>query len=115
MALASLRAGSATPEATKTTFAPSGRCGTSVNRRPKFWTPIPQLRGINIAGRMTAWGSDCRYAVQSQRCMAARLGFPCAGGGAPQAEIFAQGLAGVVLLKQDAPLQFRHDVADEIG
>src|SRR5581483_4230333 len=44
-----------------------------------------------------------------------RPDFPGAGGGAGQAEIFAQGLAGIVLLEQTAPLQFRNHVADEIG
>src|SRR4051794_16843616 len=44
-----------------------------------------------------------------------RLGFPCARCGTLEAEIFAQGLAGVILVEQPAALQFRHDVFDEVG
>src|ERR1700739_5145367 len=44
-----------------------------------------------------------------------RLGFPCAGGRARQAGILAQGLAGVILVKKTAALQFRNDVTNKIG
>src|SRR5258708_20059054 len=43
-----------------------------------------------------------------------RLIFPCAGGRARQAEIFAQGLAGVVPWKQTAALPFRHYVPTQL-
>src|ERR1700733_3072511 len=48
-------------------------------------------------------------------CRLARLEFPGTSGGTLQAEIFAQGLAGVILVEQAAALQFRHDVIDEVG
>src|SRR3981081_1896755 len=44
-----------------------------------------------------------------------RLSFPCAGGRPRQSKILAQRLAGIVLVKQAAPLQFGYDVPDEIG
>jgi hypothetical protein len=44
-----------------------------------------------------------------------RTGFPCAGRRPPQAEIFPQRLAGIILVEQPAALQFRHHMRDEIG
>ena len=43
-----------------------------------------------------------------------RLRFPGAGGRASQTQIFAQGPAGIILVKQPAALQFRNHVTDEI-
>src|SRR5262249_49455445 len=44
----------------------------------------------------------------------ARLALPGTGSGSRQSEIFPQGLAGIILLKETAALQFGHDVADEV-
>ena len=52
------------------------------------------------------------YSFYSAAACGAVFQAPAAGRGKP--EIFAQGLAGVILVKQPAALQFRHDVADEI-
>src|SRR5262249_16350736 len=45
----------------------------------------------------------------------ARSGLPGTGRRALESEVFAQRLAGIVLVEQSAALQFRHDVLDEIG
>ncbi len=55
----------------------------------------------------------CRFAWLFSR--GSRVRFPGAGRWPPQAEILAQRLAGIILVKQAAALQLRHHMPDEIG
>src|ERR1700712_3522636 len=86
--------------------SPNGLPLTAMTRSPSTMPQDVFPEAVNWSQRMLdslLFGRDLR------------LSFPAACGRARQSEIFAQGFAGIIVVKQAAPLQFRDHVTDEIG
>src|ERR1700759_1131296 len=85
--------------------SPKGSPATVTTLSPSTMPQEVLPPAVNLSQRM----------IVSLFCRGARLGFPGAENRQLETEIFAQGLAGIVLVVEPAALQFRHDMLDEIG